>query len=128
MDFFTLLLFSFLFHLYSLLHFEFLEGGISPEESTETPKGKDADSEASAKSDTDSTDGAKKDDKTTSKKASKKEDSKSKSKKGKKAEKKVKKDNILRRFLTGLYVVIKNIPWKTICLFIYFIYFIMLIE
>ena len=81
----------------------FLEGGIAPEES-ET-KGKDADSET--KIETDSTDG-KKDDKTASKKG-KKEESKSKSKKGKKAEKKVKKDNILRRFLTGACVTLKNI-------------------
>ena len=96
-----LLSFQFLFSL--LFYFLFLEGGIAPEES-ET-KGKDADSET--KIETDSTDG-KKDDKTASKKG-KKEESKSKSKKGKKAEKKVKKDNILRRFLTGACVTLKNI-------------------
>jgi hypothetical protein len=88
-----------IFHFFPVL----LEGGIAPEESD--AKGKDADSEI--KTETDTADG-KKDDKTASKKG-KKEDSKSKSKKGKKAEKKVKKDNILRRFLTGAYVSLKNI-------------------
>ena len=100
--------FCFVFHFVFLSFFILEEGGISPEE-TESPKIKDGDNETSTKSDTDSTESTKKDDKTSSKKSNKKDDSKSKSKKGKKAEKKIKKDNILRRFLTGTYVTLENI-------------------